>query len=90
MSVQIDIPLFLRHLTDGVITANVNGNTVGDCLADLVRQFPPLRGLLFDQNGELHKYVEILVNGKSTYPEELAKSVKDGDEIYILHAIAGG
>jgi molybdopterin converting factor small subunit len=90
MGVQIDIPLFLQHFTNGVRVANVSGNTVGDCLFDLVRQFPQLRELLLDKDGRLHKYVEIFVNGKSTYPGELAKSVKDGDEIHILNIIAGG
>lgn len=90
MSVQIDIPLFLQHIVNDVKVVNVNGGTVGECLKDLVRQFPQLRELLFDKNGKLHKYIEIFVNGKSTYPEELAESVKDGNEIYILNVITGG
>ena len=90
MNVQIDIPQFLQHLTNGVKVAKANGNTVGDCLVDLVRQFPRVRELLMDKNGKLLKYVEVSVNGESTYPEELAKPVKDGDVIYIFHAIAGG
>ena len=90
MSIQIDIPQFLQHLTNGVKVANANGNTVGECLADLVRQFPQTKELLFDKNGKLLKYVEVSVNGVSTYPQELTKPVKDGDVIYIFHAIAGG
>ena len=90
MNIQIDIPQFLQHLTNGVKVANANGKTVGDCLADLVRQFPQTKELLLDNNGKLLKYVEIFVNGETTYPEELAKPVKDGDAIYIFHAIAGG
>ena len=90
MSIQIDIPQFLQHLTNGVKVAKANGNTVGDCLADLVRHFPQTKELLFDKNGKLLKYVEVSVNGVSTYPQELTKPVKDGDVIYIFHAIAGG
>ncbi len=86
----MEIPPFLQHLTEGVITANVNGNTVGDCLADLVRQFPWLKEALLDKDGKLHKYIEIFVNGKTTYPKELTESVEDGDEIQILSIIAGG
>jgi len=90
MSVQIDIPLFLQPIVNNVKVINVNGGTVGECLNDLVRQFPQLREWVFDKNGKLHKYIEILVNGKGTYPEELAESVKDGDEIYISNVITGG
>ncbi len=90
MSVQVEIPLFLQHLTEGVIAANVNGNTVGDCLAALVKQFPRLKQALLDKDGELHEYIEIFVNGKTTYPKELAESIEDRDEICILSIIAGG
>lgn len=90
MSVKIEIPQFLQHLTNGVKVANANGKTVGDCLVDLVGQFPQTRELLLDKNGKLLKYVEVSVNGVSTYPRELAKPVKDEDVIYIFHAIAGG
>ena len=90
MSVQIDIPPFLRHLTDDAATAKVNGSTVGDCLNHFVRQYPKTKRLLFNKNGELLRYVEVYVNGETTYPEELTKRVKDGDEIAIVYLISGG
>jgi len=90
MSVKIEIPQFLQHITNDMKVTDAKGNTVGDCLADLIRQFPQLRDLVLDKNGRLLKYVEVSVNGVSTYPHELAKPVKNGDVIYIFHAIAGG
>jgi molybdopterin converting factor small subunit len=45
--------------------------------------------MLFDKSGNLLNYVDIYVNGESSYPEELAKPVKDGDEIHITLIIAG-
>jgi molybdopterin converting factor small subunit len=90
VSAQVHIPSFLQDFTNGVAVVSVDGNTVGDCLANLVGRFPHLRQWLFTKNGKLHQYVEILLNGQSSYPEELAKSVKDGDEIHILNIIAGG
>ncbi len=90
MSVKIEIPQFLQHVTNGVKIAETKGNTAGDCLADLINQFPQIRELLLDKNGKLLKYVEVSINGASTYPRELATPVNDGDVIYIFHAIAGG
>ena len=90
MSVQIDIPPLLRHLSDGATAARVMGNTVGDCLNDFVRQYPKTKRLLFDKNGKLLRYVEVYVNKVTTYPEELAMPVNDGDEISIVYVIAGG
>jgi sulfur-carrier protein len=90
MSMQFIIPPFLRHLTGGSALVNVNGNNVGDCLTDLIRQFPILQEEVLDENGELREYIEIYINGRTTYPEDLAKTVSEGDEILILNVIAGG
>jgi sulfur-carrier protein len=90
MSAKVTLPPFLRHLTRGLATALVDGGTVSDCLADLVRQFPGLKDEFLNQDGELHEYIEIYVNGKTTYPMDLAKLIKEGDEILILNVIAGG
>lgn len=90
MSVQIDIPPLLRHLADGATSARVKGSTVGDCLNHFVRQYPKTKRLLFDKDGKLLRYVEVYVNKKTTYPEELAAPVNDGDEVSIVYVISGG
>ncbi len=90
MSVQIDIPPLLRHLTDGETAARVKGSTVSDCLNHFVRQYPKTKRLLFDKEGKLLRYVEVYVNKVTTYPEELTTPVKDGDEISIVYVISGG
>jgi len=90
VSIQINISQFLQHLTNDVRVVNVNGKTVGDCLNDLVGQFPQLETLLFDKEGELLKLLNVYVNGESAYPEELAKSVNDGDKLDIMYTIVGG
>jgi len=88
--VEVNIPQFLQHLTDDVKVAVVNGGTVGECLKDLVKQFPQLKELLFTKNGRLIKYLDIYINGDSAYPEELAKPASDGDELHIVKSIVGG
>ena len=45
---------------------------------------------LFDKDGNLHNYVDVYLNQESAYPDELAKSVKDGDELNVALIIAGG
>ena len=90
MSVEIHIPQFLQHLARDVKIVEVNGRTVGECLNDLVKQFPKLEARLFDKNGELLKYLVVLVNGESAYPEELVQPVNDRDKLHIINIIAGG
>jgi molybdopterin converting factor small subunit len=90
MSVKINIPDFLTYLTNDQDVVETNGSTVGQCLKQLVDRFPELRGWLFGKNGNLNKTVDVYVNMESAYPEELAKPVKDGDELHIIIIISGG
>jgi molybdopterin synthase sulfur carrier subunit len=90
MSIEVSIHQSLRHLTNGQATVTVHGTTVGQCLNDLVNQFPGIKPKVFDKKGTLLNYIDIYVNSESSYPEELALSVKDGDLLHITLIIAGG
>ncbi|MFC1932815.1 MoaD/ThiS family protein [Chloroflexota bacterium] len=90
MSVKININPFLSHLTNDQDVVEVNGSTVGQCLEQLVARFPELRNWLFEKDGKLNRLVDIYVNLESSYPAELAKPVKDGDELHIIVIISGG
>ena len=90
MSIKIEIPSYLQPFTDNIEVIEVNGSTVGECLNHLVAQFPSSEKMLFARGGELHAYVGIYINGEDAYPDEIAKPVKDSDELYILYIIGGG
>ena len=90
MSIRVNIHQNLRHLTNDLGMVQVNGKTVGECLNDLIAQFPRLRKYIFDKSNKLLNYVEVYVNQESSYPDELAKPVHPGDELDITLIIAGG
>jgi len=90
VSVKINIHPFLSQHTDNHDVVEVNGGTVGQCLEQLVARFPELREWLFEKNGRLNRLVEIYVNNETSYPEELAKPVKDGDKLNIVMLVHGG
>jgi len=90
MSVRINIPHEWRHHTKNHATVEVRGDTVGQCLNDLVRQFPQIRQGLFDKDNKLQNYVQVYVNRESSYQEEMAEPVKDGGEIDMVIMIGGG
>jgi len=90
MSISIKIHTIFSQYTNDQSIVKVNGTTVGECLDDLVKQFPDIEKELFDKKGRLFHYVSIWVNGEDAYPQELAKSVKDGDELHLLPLFAGG
>jgi molybdopterin converting factor small subunit len=69
---------------------DVDGNTVGECLSQLIRQYPEMEKALFAKKDKLLNVVEVFVNHATAYPNELTKPVKDGDEINLLVMLAGG
>jgi molybdopterin converting factor small subunit len=90
MEVKVHIHTTHRQYTNGLEVVDVKGNTVGECLNDLVQQFPGMEKALFAKKDKLHNIVEIYVNHATAYPNELVKPVKDGDEIHLVVMLAGG
>jgi molybdopterin converting factor small subunit len=90
VSVKINIPLLYRQVTDGLSAVEVEGTTVEDCLKSFIQRFPVVKGVLFDKKGRVLNGIEIYLNHKSAYPDELVKPVQDGDEISITLVLAGG
>ena len=90
MSIKIGIPPFLLQLVNNNKTVTVEGNTVGDCLQALIKLFPKVGNVILDKNGTLLKHIDVFVNGTSIYPGDLVKTVKNGDELYIVNIIVGG
>lgn len=81
---------YLRKFADGREVVQVVGRTIGECVDDLEAQFPGIKQRLCDEEGKLLSFYDIYVNSESSYPEELAKPVKDGDELTVVTLIAGG
>jgi molybdopterin converting factor small subunit len=90
MTINIHMHLVHRQHTDDKKIVEVQGDTVGLALADLVRQYPAMEKELFDKKGQLHGHIEIYLNAESAFPGELEKPVKPGDDIQIVTFLAGG
>ena len=90
MSVKVKISSMFQSATAGAKMAEVTGSTVGECLRDLVRQYPDLERMLFDEKDRLPSEVVIFVNEESAAEDGINRPVKDGDEIYPLILIGGG
>lgn len=90
MSIKVHIHKSHRQSAGGFSVVNVKGKTVGQCLDNLIKKHPDMKEKLFDKKGNLLNVIEIYVNLESAYPNELAKKVSDGDEIYLTAKLAGG
>ena len=91
MTVTIRLPTLLRPAADGVATLEADGATVGEVFAEVTNRYPGLAGQLVDDQGGLHKFVNVYCNDDDIrYLDQLDTKVTDGDVISILPAVAGG
>jgi len=66
------------------------GRTVGECLADLTRQYPGTAKWLWDEKGALLDHVFVFINAESAQKAELSARLKPGDELILAIMIIGG
>jgi molybdopterin synthase sulfur carrier subunit len=91
MPVLVRIPTPLRSLTKGNAEIQAKGDTIDSLVSDLDRQYPGLKERLFDESGELRRFINIYVNQEDIRFLQAKKTgLKDGDEVSIVPAIAGG
>jgi len=91
MAVLVRIPTPLRSLTKGSAEVQATGGSVADVIGDLERQFPGLRERLLDEAGELRRFINVYVNEEDIrFLEGNKTGLKDGDQVSIVPAIAGG
>jgi molybdopterin synthase sulfur carrier subunit len=90
MAVRVQIPTPLRQHTQGQDAVEAKGSTVKEVLDDLGRQFPGITQRLFD-NGQVRRFVNVYLNEEDIrYLSNLDTPVKEGDQISIIPAVAGG
>ena len=91
MAVEVRLPTLLRAHADGASSVAVDGATVGEVFTEITTRYPGLAGQLADDEGGLHKFVNVYCNDDDIrYLEQLDTKVTDGDVISILPAVAGG
>jgi molybdopterin synthase sulfur carrier subunit len=67
------------------------GANIGAVLDDLERKHPGIKERLCDEDGKVRRFVNIYVNGDDIrFLDSLNTNVKEGDEVSIVPAIAGG
>lgn len=89
--IKVRIPTPLRPMTGGKSEVELAGNTVSEIIDKLGTAHPGIKERLYDEQGEVRRFINIYVNeedirfltGKDT-------PLKDGDEVSIIPAIAGG
>jgi molybdopterin converting factor small subunit len=90
MSVEAELSSIFGMYTNNHLNIKVEGKTVRECLHDLVRQYPKLKKMLLNKDGNLMQTYDFYINGASVYPKDMSLPLKDGDKLNILYVIHGG
>ncbi len=91
MSIDVYIPTPFRRATNNRDRVSVDARDVRGLLDELEGRFSGLKGLVRNEVGNVHQHVNIYVNNESIESlEGLQTSLKDGDEVSIIPALAGG
>lgn len=91
MAIKVRIPTPLQKLTKDQAEIDVSAKNVKELLDNLERQFPGIKGRLCDESGRVRRFVNIYLNEEDIrFLKQEATPLKDGDEVSIVPAIAGG
>jgi molybdopterin synthase sulfur carrier subunit len=91
MAVKVRIPTPLRKLTNEQEVVEVAAGTIGDAITELQGRFPGIKDRLVDENGAVRRFVNVYVNEEDIrFLQNQTTPLKDGDEVSIIPAIAGG
>jgi molybdopterin synthase sulfur carrier subunit len=91
MSVLVRIPTPLQKLVDGKTEVEVNAGSLREAVETLASQNSEFKTRLLDDAGELRRFVNVYVNEEDVrFLQKLDTPLKDGDEVSIVPAIAGG
>jgi len=91
MTVTVRIPTPLRKLTAGADEVLIEGATIGAMIDNLEAAHAGLKERLCDENGEIRRFVNVYLNDEDVrFLNGRDTELKDGDEVSIVPAIAGG
>jgi MoaD family protein len=91
MAVRVLIPTPLQRLTQNQSEVMLEGGDIRDMIQNLEARFPGIKSRLCDDSGALRRFVNLYVNEEDIrFLKGEATPLKDGDEVSIIPAIAGG
>jgi molybdopterin synthase sulfur carrier subunit len=81
----------MRKLTNDQELVEAAGANIGEVIEDLEKSYPGIKERVCDENGNVRRWVNIFLNDEDIrFLEDKGTAVKEGDEISIVPAIAGG
>jgi molybdopterin synthase sulfur carrier subunit len=92
MSIKVRIPTPLQSITKNKSEVEVEkAQDIKDLIEKLEEEYPGIKERLLDENGNLRRFINFFVNEEDIrFLDGINTTLKDGDEVSIIPAIAGG
>ncbi|MBU1523792.1 MAG: MoaD/ThiS family protein [Candidatus Omnitrophica bacterium] len=91
MAINVRVPAPLQKLTKNQAEIQANGTNIKELIDDLEKNFPGIKERICDETGKVRKFINIYVNEEDVrFLQQDETLIKDGDEVSIIPAIAGG
>lgn len=91
MAVQVLIPTPLQKFTNNDVSVDLEASSVDALIDALELHYPGIKGRLCDEAGKLRRFLNVYVNSEDIrFLDHQATPLKDGDEVSIVPAVAGG
>ncbi len=91
MSITVRVPTPLQKLTQNKAEVKANGANIKELIEDLEKNFPGIKERICDDAGKIRRFINVYVNEEDIrFLQQDETSLKEGDEVSIIPAIAGG
>ena len=91
MQATVRVPTPLQKLTQNQAEVKVSSANIRELIEDLEKKFPGIKERICDEAGKIRRFINIYVNEEDVrFLQQEETPLKDGDEISIIPAIAGG
>ena len=91
MAIVVRIPTPLRKMTQNEAEVEAEGNDIDSLIEDLESHYPGIKDRICDDQGEIRRLVNVYLNDEDIrFLKGKETDIKDGDEVSIIPAIAGG
>jgi MoaD family protein len=91
MPVKVRVPTPLQKLTNNQKEVEAQGNNITAVFDHLEKNYPGIKERLYDEDGTLRRFINVYVNEEDIrFLDGVNTAIKEGDDISIVPAIAGG
>ncbi|WP_088240437.1 MoaD/ThiS family protein [Calothrix rhizosoleniae] len=91
MSIKVLVPTALQKFSNNQATVECSGNNISELFDSLETACPGIKARLCDEQGKPRRFLNLYVNSEDIrFLDGAETSLKDGDEVSIVPAVAGG